>query len=190
LERQEEMRVVYQKFDGTVGPYVLRPYHLFAYHGNWYVAAGRDGKDRAGTFAVSRILSVEGTGKRFEVPASFDAQEEIARGFGIVRGDKPFHVRLLFSRNVSGYVRERVWHSSQRIIEWRDGSVELRLKTAGWKELVRWVLSWQPDRVKRFAPRGSHSRVKRFAPRGSRCRVREKMREALRGTCGKRRAVR
>jgi predicted DNA-binding transcriptional regulator YafY len=173
---KEEMRVVYQKFDGTVGPYVLRPYHLFAYHGNWYVAAGREGKAEAGTFAVSRIRSVESTGRRFETPA-FDPLEHVRKGFGIVRGERPFRVRLLFSRNVSGYVRERVWHSSQRIIERRDGSVELRLETAGWKELVRWILSWQPD-----------CRV--LAPKRLRERVRQKMREALGRTCETRSATR
>ena len=40
--------------------------------------------------------------------------------------------------------------------------------TSGWKELVRWVLSWQPD-------------VKVLAPVRLRLRVEEKMREALGG---------
>jgi predicted DNA-binding transcriptional regulator YafY len=54
----------------------------------------------------------------------------------------------------------------------RDGSVELTLETAGWKELVRWILSWQPD-------------VKVLSPCCLRDRVREKMRTALAGDMGK-----
>jgi len=59
---------------------------------------------------------------------------------------------------VAAYIRERVWHPSQRMIERRGGSLEVRLKTAGWKELVRWILSWQPD-VKVLAPVTLRQRV-------------------------------
>ncbi len=45
--------------------------------------------------------------------------------------------------------------------------MELRMKTSGWKELVRFVLSWQPD-------------VEVLRPARLRDRVREKMIEGLR----------
>jgi predicted DNA-binding transcriptional regulator YafY len=48
----------------------------------------------------------------------------------------------------------------------KAGRLELRLKTAGWKELVRWILSWQPD-------------VQVLAPARLRDRVLEKMRQGL-----------
>ena len=168
MDDHEEIRIVYEKFDGQVGTYVLWPYHLMAYHGNWYIAAGQEGKDEPLTFAVSRIRSVEVTGRRFKVPGSFDAARHMANAFGIIHGDKPFRVRLLFSKNVSGYIRERVWHPGQRMTRRRDGGVELRFETAGWKELVRWILSWQPD-------------VKVLSPRRLRDRVKDKMRQGL---CG------
>jgi len=44
------------------------------------------------------------------------------------------------------------------MVERRNGSLELRLKTAGWKELVRWILSWQPD-VKVLAPGSLRERI-------------------------------
>ena len=44
--------------------------------------------------------------------------------------------------------------------------VDLEFETGGWKELVRWILSWQPD-------------VKVLAPRRLRERVNEKMKQAL-----------
>jgi predicted DNA-binding transcriptional regulator YafY len=49
-----------------------------------------------------------------------------------------------------------------------DGSfqVELTFETTGWKELVRWVLSWQPD-------------VRVLAPKALRDRVRVKLQQAL-----------
>jgi predicted DNA-binding transcriptional regulator YafY len=52
---------------------------------------------------------------------------------------------LRFAPTIATYIRERIWHPSQQITEQPDGSVELEFETAGWKELVRWILSWHPD---------------------------------------------
>ena len=166
IDRRERLRAVYEKFNGTVGAYDLEPYHLYAYHGNWYVAARNPAREGVATFALSRLRKVRGTGEFFEVPPTFDPARHMREAFGVVGGAEVLDVRLLFSSHVAAYVRERVWHSSQRMIERRNGAVELRLQTTGWQELVRWVLSWQPD-----------CRV--LAPRRLRERVAEKMRQAL-----------
>ena len=166
VERREAMAVRYQKFNGEEKSYRLEPYHLLSYHGNWYVLAKQAEKERPATFAVSRLRSVKGTGEFFSVPAGFDIQEHLGAFFGVVQGNKVMDVRLLFSKNVAAYLRERVWHPSQQMRDRRDGTLELRIRTAGWKELVRWILSWQPD-------------VKVLAPARLRARVQEKMRQAL-----------
>jgi len=166
VDRGEQIRMRYQKFDATISHYELEPWHLLAYHGNWYVVGRHVGKDRAATFAISRIRSICGTGAFFRKPQTFDAEAFARSAFGIEGDGKVLRVRLLFSARVAAYVRERVWHASQKVIERRDGSVELRLETSGWKELVRWILSWQPD-------------VKVLAPVRLRKRVESKMRQAL-----------
>jgi predicted DNA-binding transcriptional regulator YafY len=165
-DRRERIEIVYQRFSGEVKEYALEPYHLPAYHGNWYVIGNNTAKGRVATFAVSRVRSIRLTGSFFEIGSDFDIEEHIRHSFGIVRGEKAFRVRLLFSRNVATYIRERVWHPSQKIVNKRDGGIELSFETAGWKELVRWVLSWQPD-----------CRV--LSPRRLRERVEEKMRMGL-----------
>ena len=75
-------------------------------------------------------------------------------------------MRLLCRKKIAGYIGERVWHPSQDIRERKNGDLELRFETAGWQELVRWVLSWQPD-------------MKVLAPKRLKNRIDEKMREAL-----------
>ena len=60
--------------------------------------------------------------------------------FGIAHGEKPERIRLLFSAKVATYIRERVWHPSQILLEHRNASLEMRLETSGQKELVREVL--------------------------------------------------
>lgn len=165
-DRRERIEMAYQKFDGTVKRYTLEPYHLLAYHGNWYVLGKSLSSGRVATFAISRIRELSPTGEFFEVESAFDAKAHIASAFGIVRGDEPFRVRLRFAPTVSAYIRERVWHPSQRIEEQADGSIELAFETAGWKELVRWILSWQPD-------------VQVLEPLRLRERIREKLQAGL-----------
>jgi predicted DNA-binding transcriptional regulator YafY len=72
-------------------------------------------------------------------------------GFGITGAAKAWKVRLLFSRQLATYLKERVWHPSQQLRERRDGRLEMRLETTGHKDLVRWILSWMPE-VKVLAP--------------------------------------
>ena len=166
VERREGMRVVYQKFNGEVKTYELEPLHLVSYHGNWYALARRPDNGPVRTFAVSRFRAIEGTGQFFAPPQDFDVQRHLAKSFGIVRGEDVMRVRLRFSPAVAAYIRERVWHATQKVVEKRDGGVELSFETAGWKELVRWVLSWQPD-------------VTVLSPKRLRERVEEKMRQGL-----------
>ncbi len=52
VERREAIRATYQTFDGRISEYELHPYHLLAYHGNWYVLARHVAKDRVATFAI------------------------------------------------------------------------------------------------------------------------------------------
>ena len=72
IERREEIRATYQTFDGRISEYTLRPYHLLAYHGNWYVFAWNATKERVATFAISRFRQIEPTGARFAPPTDFD----------------------------------------------------------------------------------------------------------------------
>jgi len=105
-------------------------------------------------------------GEYFGIDEAFDLQEHLDGAFGIVQGEELFRVRLRFAPTIAAYIRERVWHPSQRIEEQADGSIELAFETAGWKELVRWILSWQPD-------------VQVLEPLRLRERIREKLQAGL-----------
>ena len=83
--------------------------------------------------------------------------------FGIVGGEEPIKVRLLFEPKLAVYITERQWHPTQAFLRRRDGRVEMRMETTGRKELVRWVLSWIPD-VKVLAPKSLRERIIPFTP--------------------------
>jgi len=107
------------------------------------------------------------TGQTFTRPADFNAETYAKQAFGIVGGEAPIKVRLLFEPKLAVYITERDWHPSQEFQTHADGRVELRLETTGRKELVRWILSWMPD-------------VKVLAPKSLRDRIAEKLRDGLR----------
>jgi predicted DNA-binding transcriptional regulator YafY len=166
IERRETIRARYQTFDGRESTYRLHPYHLLAYHGNWYLLAHNGGKDRMATFALSRFREAEGTGATFRRAPDFDAKTYAREAFGITRGEKTLRVRLLFEPKLAVYIMERDWHPSQQFIQRTDGRVEMRMETTGRQELTRWVLSWMPD-------------VKVLAPKSLKDRVEEKLRDGL-----------
>ena len=166
INQRERLRMRYQRFDGMVRDYLLEPYHLAAYHGNWYLVALNGAAGRVETFALSRCRSLGGSGEHFARPVTFDARAFFTGAFGISQAERPWRVRLVFSREVATYVGERVWHPSQRMRRRRDGTLELRLETSSRKELTRWILSWVPC-------------VKVVAPRELRERVRERLRQGL-----------
>jgi proteasome accessory factor B len=46
IEKRERICARYQTFDGRESDYRLHPYHLLAYHGNWYLLAYNEEKER------------------------------------------------------------------------------------------------------------------------------------------------
>ena len=124
-------------------------------------------KKRVATFALSRFQRIEATGQSFTRPDGFSPETYARQAFGIVGGETPMKVRLLFEPKLTVYITERQWHPSQEFRARPHGRVEMRLETTGRKELVRWVLSWMPD-------------VKVLAPKSLRDRINEKLRDGLR----------
>jgi predicted DNA-binding transcriptional regulator YafY len=90
---------------------------------------------------VHRVRHIELTDQCFTVRAGFDARRWEAEAFGIVH-ERPITVVLRFRADQAPYVRERVWHPTQRIRELHDGRVELTLRIGGIFEATRWILGW------------------------------------------------
>jgi len=169
---RERLWLCYQRFDGVVRHYLLEPYHLAAYHGNWYLVAWNAAAERLETFALSRCRSLGGTGEHFSHAAAFDPRAFFKDALGISQAERPWKVGLVFSREVATYVGERLWHPSQRMRHRRGGALELCLETCSRKELTRWIISWVPY-------------VKVLAPRELRERERRRLRQGLAGrNCG------
>jgi hypothetical protein len=51
-------------------------------------------------------------------------------------------VKIRFSPEVAGYVKESTWHESQKITDQKDGSVIFEAEVAGTEEVKLRVMSW------------------------------------------------
>jgi proteasome accessory factor B len=119
------------------------PYHLASIQGDWYLVAYCHLREDLRVFSPGRIRSLRDTGERFERPADFRFGDYLDGAFRVVRGDgPPRQVRLRFTADAARYVRERVWHPSQRLKECRDGGLELTLRVTHFLEVKRWLLSY------------------------------------------------
>jgi predicted DNA-binding transcriptional regulator YafY len=125
---------------------VVDPYHLLAMDGHWYLVAYCHLREEVRMFAPARVRAVKETGGVFERPADFRIADYLDTTFRVVRGHgPPCRVVLRFAPAAARYVREKLWHSSQRLQDQPDGSLLLTLVVSHLLEVKRWVLSYGFD---------------------------------------------
>jgi predicted DNA-binding transcriptional regulator YafY len=90
-------------------------------------------------FAVDRIKMFALTDEIFDVPVDFDIDEFMGNSFGAFHG-KPEKIRILFSADVAEYIKEKIWHKSQKLHDNPDGSVLFEADIACTKEFKAWIL--------------------------------------------------
>lgn len=143
---REELRILYRKPGSKVAvPRVVHPLHVANVNGEWYLFAHDTDRGGIRTFAGTRVVGSEPTGRSFERPADFDIDRYLGDSFGIFSREGDFDVVVRFTPGVAGYIREKRWHPSQSLADLPDGGVELRLHLGSLVEVQRWILGWGPD---------------------------------------------
>ena len=124
-----------------VTPRTVDPYHLTSFNGGLYLLAHCHLREAVRVFALERIREATVTSDRFEKPADFDPDEYLKEAWGIVRGTL-VTVRVVFANGAAPYIRERLWHPTQKLRDLPDGRLELTLQVADTQEVRRWILGW------------------------------------------------
>ena len=140
---RQQLQLTYRK-PGARAPEqrVVDPYHLANINGEWFLFAFDHLRKDIRTFAPARIKAVERTGKTFERRQAFSLEKRLRGSFGVQSGQGQFEVVIRFNQRVADYIREKKWHSSQRLRTLRGGGVELSMTLSSLLEVERWVLSW------------------------------------------------
>jgi predicted DNA-binding transcriptional regulator YafY len=152
---------------GRAGRREVDPYHLWYAAGGLYLIAFDHRRQEVLKFAVERIRSLTLTEHPYQLPLGFDLDAYLRDSLGVMRGP-PITVELIFETATAAWVRDRVWHASQRLTPLRDGRLRMTLRVADTRELVGWILSF-----------GSGVRV--ASPPVLRDRVREEARKVATG---------
>jgi predicted DNA-binding transcriptional regulator YafY len=155
-----------------VTPRTVDPYHLTSFNGGLYLIAHCHLRGAVRLFALERIREAAPTADRFEKPADFDPDEYLKEAWGIVRGTL-VTVRVAFAKAAAPYIRERLWHSTQKLRDLPDGRLELTLQVADTHEVRRWILGWgaqaevvQPTAMREALRGEAMAMVERMGRRG------------------------
>lgn len=137
--------VRYLPFTDNIGSkvyeYEIDPLSFFEHNGGLYLFVRMKDSGLIRMLAVDRIKDLNATQEAFEYPADFDPEETLAPAFGIIYDD-PVEIKIWFSSGQARYIKEREWSKNQRITDQPDGSIILEMKTSGWGDVKKWVLSY------------------------------------------------
>ena len=117
------------------------PYRLWYAGGALYLIAYDHRRREVRLFAVDRIRSLTVTDHPYQVPLGFDVDDYVQDALVIMRG-RPINVELVFSKPISAWVKDRIWHPSQQMSPQKDGRLRMTLQVADTRELVGWILSF------------------------------------------------
>jgi len=142
VAQRQQLELQYRKPGQSAEARIVDPYHLANINGEWFLFAFDHARKDIRTFAPARIQSAQPTGKHFERSQKFSLEKRLRDSFGVHSGEGKYEVVIRFAPRAADYIREKKWHESQTLREFKDGAVELRMKLSSLGEVQRWVLSW------------------------------------------------
>ncbi len=145
VAQRRQLELQYRKPGLSAEARIVDPYHLANINGEWFLFAFDHARKDIRTFAPARIQSAKPTGKTFERSQKFSLEKRLRDSFGVHSGEGKFEVAIKFAPRAADYIREKKWHPSQSLREFKNGSVELKMTLSSLGEVQRWVLSWGGD---------------------------------------------
>ena len=105
---------------GKPRPYtfVVEPYCVKMFKQRWYMLARSPLKDEFRVYGLDRILAVEPTDQRYDIPDSCVAEKYFKHAYGVtVLNGEPEHIIISISEDQANYLRTLPLHPSQKEIE-------------------------------------------------------------------------
>ncbi len=165
LYRNQGLLVKHRKLqDSNLTVRRIDPYHLLGREGDWYLLCYDHPRDkRKGgikMFAINRIEYAEKLSATFSMPDDFDIAEYTGT-MGVMREEKPYNLRVKFDNYCAPYIKERIWHSGQKIKENKDGSIIFLSphETTHKDHILQWVMSWG-EHAKIISPKSLVDKIK------------------------------
>lgn len=139
---QQTCTVKYHSFyDNKQKSFKIDPLRFFERDGGLYLFVRATSYGHIRVLAVERIEKLTVSNETFKYPDDFDPDSMLEEAFSIIY-DEPIDVKIRFSADTARYIKERIWAKEQQITDNPDGSINLEMKTSGWFDVKKWVLSY------------------------------------------------
>jgi predicted DNA-binding transcriptional regulator YafY len=139
-----EFRYTSPKSDTSVLRQV-EPHHLQHYMGSWILIAWCRLRFDWRKFFLSRMSDITILEKTFHPRPIKEWQHLVDGAFGIFQGHEKQTVLLRFSPERARWIKEQIWHPKQKISENDDGSLDLSIPVADFREIKLRVLQYGCD---------------------------------------------
>lgn len=144
LRRSRKAEIVYRanNKDEATGR-TIQPLHLIIYMGNWHLLAWCETKGDVRIFTLCRIQQIKVSDEKINRPLETRKIKDLVyRSYGIFLGENRITVRLRFSPQVYGIVKDQIWSFEQQMEENDHGEVTLTLQVSDFTEIKRDILSF------------------------------------------------
>jgi predicted DNA-binding transcriptional regulator YafY len=121
------------------------PHHLQHYMGTWVLTAFCRRRNAWRKFLLARMRALRTLEPTFEPRPENEWRPLLDSAFGLFQGDDTTAVTLRFTPFRSRWVREQHWHPAQQMTELPDGSLELTLPVADFREIKMKILQFGAD---------------------------------------------
>ena len=146
LAVRELKTIEIQYFTASRGELTQRqvdPLHLRNSRGEWYLIAWDHNRGEIRDFLVSRIRHLKVTNERFTRPEAFNLTQYLSSGFGMIRGNEPLVVEIIFDEYQSRWIRElSPFHTTEEREELPDGRLILRMTVTALDGVKRFVMQY------------------------------------------------
>jgi predicted DNA-binding transcriptional regulator YafY len=119
------------------------PLKLFAHGGTIYLHAFVPKHENVIVLNLQRLTALDVLDERGSPPADYDPAKWEASAFGIFVGGTPVRYKLRFESDAAPYIRERIWHPTQKLRGLPGGALELTFTCSESYEVAAWVASWR-----------------------------------------------
>jgi len=121
----------------------ILPLHLLSYMGTWHIIAHCALRNETRDFTLSRVKGISSSAAKIHSSApSASIKEYIRKNFGIMNSDESIGVCLRFSTDAAPWITEQVWHHDQKTTLNPDGTLDMRLPVADFREIKREILRY------------------------------------------------
>jgi predicted DNA-binding transcriptional regulator YafY len=135
--------ITYEHYDqDAVWRHTIDPYQLFFRRRALYLDAYDKGAKALRVFRVNRIKRVQLTGLSGVIVDNYSFASRFQDTFSTFVGEGATTVKVRFSKRIAPYIRESLWHWSQRLTPRPDGGLLYEVCVTYPKEVAWWAMSW------------------------------------------------